>query len=434
MVFVYSDEDDDAETARQPAQTTAAHSSGVSAGGRVAEVACDAEAIAVSADALEELRAQAAEMHVTALRHRTSNGNGHHASGDGTSGDEGSDDGEDGGFVFEEDVVSGLAALGRAGLPFSTAGGMRVREVEAPRLWDGALASANGNGGNSDGAAAASAGEEADETPQLLRRGLPAATFVLESRRKRFREAHVDPAAGEAEAVRAGAPAPAAAAALLPPNAHDGSRPESASEGGEVEVEEEVELDVHPVYEADGTTVRALRTRGGYELTLDERDLLDGADEEGGEKEGEGDTAEEGAAAGADGDGAEVPSGVEATAADLPIAAEAAEEAGDWGEFDDGDDEDDEEEELDEALVVAVVEQLVRCCEADDLDPQMTLEAARFVATAKPLLAQLTEEVVTPAEFGQRMDRDLRRFQRIYKSVYRPRDSPIVIDGVITDL
>ncbi|TPP54392.1 hypothetical protein CGC21_22755 [Leishmania donovani] len=359
MVFLYSDEDavdgdDDGEGRRatQPANG-------------VAEVLCDDHAIAVSADALAELQAEAAEM--TAVGMSDAQTSLLDANGDAN------------GFSFEEDVLSGL--VGGASVSFITDGGMRVREVTAPRLWEGAVAPAASSSLHGRGADAASSA--AYELPLLLRRGLPAADFVLQSRRKRFREV------------------PASAGATV-------------------------------------QTVRALRTRCGYELTLDEHDLLeDWAEgdeedtEEGRADKGE-DAAPPAAAAVTEGNEQANDGDRDAYNHDAPSTTRAA---GDWGDFHDFDDEEDEEEaELDEAIIVAVVEQLVRCCEADDLDPQISVEAARFIGAAKPLLEQLTNEVISPAEFVQRMEGDLRRFQRIYKSIYRPRDSPIVIDGVVTDL
>ncbi|CBZ35672.1 hypothetical protein, conserved [Leishmania donovani] len=462
MVFLYSDEDavdgdDDGEGRRatQPANG-------------VAEVLCDDHAIAVSADALAELQAEAAEM--TAVGMSDAQTSLLDANGDAN------------GFSFEEDVLSGL--VGGASVSFITDGGMRVREVTAPRLWEGAVAPAASSSLHGRGADAASSA--AYELPLLLRRGLPAADFVLQSRRKRFREVPAsagatvqsspkDAAAAAAATAGESAAANSAAAAESSPQGPSssselrvddpqGEKRDDGSDSVEVEVEEE--LDVYPVYEENGRTVRALRTRCGYELTLDEHDLLEdwaeGDEEdteegradkgedaappaaaavtEGNEQANDGDrdaynhdapsttravqTANSAAAAAADEDD-------EDADADLPVRAEA----GDWGDFHDFDDEEDEEEaELDEAIIVAVVEQLVRCCEADDLDPQISVEAARFIGAAKPLLEQLTNEVISPAEFVQRMEGDLRRFQRIYKSIYRPRDSPIVIDGVVTDL
>ncbi|KAG5500003.1 hypothetical protein GH5_04143 [Leishmania sp. Ghana 2012 LV757] len=459
MVFVYSDEDDGEDDGVEGHGAMRPESG-------VAEVLCDDHAIAVSADALAELQAEAANAAVGTADAQTSLFD---ASGDGN------------GFLFEEDVVSGLA--GGVSGPSATFGGMRMREVAAPRLWEGAVApaaSSDFRGGGADDPLSAT-----DEAHPFLRRGLPAADFVLRSRRKRFREIPVadgDPAQSSAKnaaaTTTAGESVQESPAAAAEPSLHDphlsselfpghpqgaqnsdGSLLDDASDSLEAAVEEEP--DVYPVYADDGRTVRALRTRGGYELTLDERDLLEcvAEEEEKDARDGHAEQNDGAAAAGAeegkaadDGDhdahvddvlsgpmagqlassaAAAAEDGDEVAGTDLPEQAESDE----LGDFDDFDDEEDEEEaELDEAIIVAVVEQLVCCCKADDLDPQMAVEAARFVGTAKPLLEQLTNEMITPAEFVQRIDRDLRRFQRIYKAVYRPRDSPIVIDGVTTDL
>ncbi|KAK7195013.1 hypothetical protein NESM_000424000 [Novymonas esmeraldas] len=420
MVFVYSDEDED-----EDGRTATVAQNGV------AEVSCDGDVIDASADVLAELRAEAAEAP------SASPDPDEFASPLGALGDS----------IFHEDVVGGGLDVITAAAAVPTIGGMRVREVTAPRLWDGAIAPPDW----SESAATI------DEVPQLLRRGLPAATFVLESRRKRFREAPQLPqdelaaspatvhtsaatAATSSSAASVEAPAssdPAAAAAAAAPSAR--SLP-SATQGSDsdgdddaVEVVEET-LDVHPVYDEDGIMVRALRTRGGYELTLDERDLLEDPAEACGEGELDGAHATPCDAAHAAGEDDAADGERMAVAGDAPDSNGGA-GGEDWGDDDDLDDEEDEEEaELDEAIIVAVVEQLVSCCEADDLDQQMQVEATRFTATAKPLLEELTTEAITPGEFVQRIDRDLRRFQRIYKSVYRPRDAPIVVDGVVTDL
>lgn len=459
MVFVYSDEDEDADAQK----TATATDKTTSTAHGVAEVVCDTHAIPLSDDALAELRADAHAIDARLNDLQASADAEDEANAE-------SDLARMGGLFFQEDLLSGIGAAASApGLTASLlTGGMRVREVDAPRLWDGAFAASNthGSSGGGTGGHAGTGGSEEPEMPALLRRGLPAATFVLESRRKRFRDAEgkaeVSPkVSGEAAAQAVAGPSAAgepAALASLP--AEDAVEDDSAEE---VEVVEE--LDVQPVYEADGKTVRALQTRGGYRLTLDERDLLEGADDEGEEvgndaaeqgepeaavdeeeEEGEGEEELSVGNGGAEGepmvrehgDGEGDVNTKEEEDDDRNIEALLAEPAPaeDWGDFldDEDDDDDEEEEEIDEAIVVAVVEQLVRCCEADDLDPQMSVEAGRFTATAKPLLEQLTAETITPKEFGQKVDRDLRRFQRIYRSVYRPRDSPIVIDGVLMDM
>ncbi|KPI84008.1 hypothetical protein ABL78_6949 [Leptomonas seymouri] len=416
MVFVYSDEDEDGAT----------HGDDAAANG-VTEVPCETHAIPLSEEVLAELRADAhaIDTHVNELSEDANRQE------DGT-----------GGLSFQEDVWSGLGAAASAPaltsalmshLNSGSSGRMHVREVDAPALWDGAFSSTTADG-NADEAAV----KAADEMPALLRRGLPAAAFVMASRRKRFRSAEGD-VAHEKEPSSS---TPAAVSHVASPA---GGSP-SAADSAEVDEEEEAivveELDVLPVYEEDGKTVRALQTRCGYQLTLDERDLLENAEDE---VEEEGDVSDEAAveAPYEDSDAVVAEGVVNCDGQDESIsdvAAEAATEVDgmpeeDWGDLFDGDsDEDEEEEEIDEAIVVAVAEQLVRCCEADDLDPQMRLEATRFIATAKPLLKDLTDEKMTAKDFGQKIDRDLRRFQRIYRSVYRPRDSPIVINGVVMDM
>lgn len=432
LVFVYSDEDEEDPKHHLTRATTTGATT-------VAEVSCETHAIPLSEDALAELRADA-----HAIDDRLDD---IAKSADDSA--EGDEHGAPGGLFFQEDVLSGLGAVASAPGLTSTLmghfvsttarGGLRVREVDAPALWDGAVASSNGTDGVDE---ATETG--AVEVPALLRRGLPAASFVLESRRKRFRDTQGDSArsgreGGEKDEGASSSPAPAAVPKSTSSSAHEGGvrgDDEGADCGGgeddEVVMVVEEQLDVQPVYDDDGETVRALKTRGGYQLTLDERDLL--------ENDEEVEEAETGA-----GEDADAVVAAQQAAADEDIGDDDAPNESDrqddgaqedWGDlFDDIDEDDeDEEEEIDEAIVVAVVEQLVRCCEADDLDPQMSLEATRFTAAAKPLLKDLTDEVITAKTFGQRIDRDLRRFQRVYRNVYRPRESPIVIDGVVMDM
>jgi hypothetical protein len=439
VVFVYSDEDGGEDDCHRSDETAAERRG-------IAEVPCEGHAIALSEDALAELRADAHAIDAH-LNDSSADACVHNAD-------------EIDVLSFHEDVLGGLgaaaSATGLTSVPVSkllsaSSGGMRVREVHAPSLWDGAVASSSSGAHNHsrEGNDAANVSAET-EMPALLRRGLPAATFVLESRRKRFRDVE-----GKAEVRKAASSPTAPSAAVLGPlatpaaGAPPAAPPPSTTEAnGEEEEEEEVaveELELQPVYDEDGTMVRALKTRGGYQLTLDERDLLetvvdgegaDAATEDHVEADVDGAEEQTPVVGGNDDDGCLWQHGVSAGEVAAVVDHGAEEEnLGDFFDNDyDDDDDDGEEEEIDEAIVVAVVEQLVRCCEADDLDPQMSLEAARFTAAAKPLLTQLTGEAITAKEFGQRIDRDLRRFQRIYRSVYRPRDSPIVIDGVVMDM
>ncbi|CCW68586.1 unnamed protein product [Phytomonas sp. Hart1] len=173
------------------------------------------------------------------------------------------------------------------------------------------------------------------------------------------------------------------------------------------------ESGLEAIFNEDGSTVRAIRN-GPYCLTVDERDLI------------ENDQGHEEATAFCEKDDAN--SFDDAAIDILPNASE------DENYLNDDDDDSDADCELDECLVVAVVEQLVRCCESEDLDQNMQREASRFLGVAKPLLTQLENETISLNTFSHLVDRDLHRFHRIFKSVYRPRDEPIVIDGVQMDL
>lgn len=314
--------------------------------------------------------------------------------------------------AFAEDLVGAAPA---AAIPVAGSGGMRVKVVEAHGLMEpGAVAAA--------AAAAAAAALRTRMTVEDLR---------LRSRlggRRRFRDdgGEVDPEAPL-----------------------------------EVEGEEEREEEI-AIVGADGT-VRAVRSHG-YALSVDERDFLHsgppGEEEEGSDENAEDEAdAMEGAVDEAMGGAVAVggasrrpdaaltdalfASTIDAIAGDAQLATEDGEEGdvaydggGDFDDFDDEDDEeeDEEDEELDDLLFVAIVEQLVKCCEADDRDPEMDREAERFLAEARPELAALEAGTIDERTLFDRLDRSVRRFQRIFKAVYRPRDAPIMVGGVKMDM
>ncbi|CAD2218760.1 hypothetical protein AGDE_12929 [Angomonas deanei] len=97
-------------------------------------------------------------------------------------------------------------------------------------------------------------------------------------------------------------------------------------------------------------------------------------------------------------------------------------------------DEEEEEEALDALVVCAVCERLVECCQSPELDPNIAKAAEKFTAEVQPLLTAVQEASITCEELAQRVEWPLKRFMRIYKSVYRPRDEPIIIDGQRMDL
>ncbi|KEG10102.1 hypothetical protein DQ04_04161000 [Trypanosoma grayi] len=167
---------------------------------------------------------------------------------------------------------------------------------------------------------------------------------------------------------------------------------------------ERVVCEPRPVVDDEGL-VRAVEV-GGYQLTVDEGELQDSG-EEGGEREGE---------PGQRGD----------------------EDDGyvldDDDNGDDEDEEDEEDEELDAALVVAVVEQLIRCCESDELDEALRDDSRSFLERAKPCLEQLNAGELDPFAFGEAMRSDILRLQRAFRRSCRPKDAPIVIDGVVMDM
>lgn len=365
-VFVYSDEDEDEATNLRACGGVSTGTTGF------LDLPCDGDAVQVRAEVLAELAAEAAPEEPSSLPVPPVLGLSF---------------AED--MPFHEDVLN--VALRPAGPPVAAAatGGVRVREVVAPSLWDGC-------GG------AASSG---DGVAFPLRRGLPAGDFTGRIMRKRYRDG-----VGEAELQSDKRSGPGDESS----SGH--GNPDGNNNGEGEEVVDEVEL--QPVYDEGGVLMLALQSKEGYQLTLDEEELLEvgrlNDEERGTLTEGDaGDT--------------------------LAVNLEDEENLdSDWARLDDfGDEEDEEDEEdgeLDDALIVAVVEQLVRCCEADDLDPNFSREATRFLAAAKPLLSRLENNEITASEFGVIMDRDLRRFQRIYRSVNRPRDEPIIIDGVLMDM
>ncbi|ESL09599.1 hypothetical protein TRSC58_02678 [Trypanosoma rangeli SC58] len=154
--------------------------------------------------------------------------------------------------------------------------------------------------------------------------------------------------------------------------------------------------DPQPMVDGDGL-VRAIAV-GGYQLTVDERQLqsCSGDDEENAHK--------------------------------------AVERGDDGDEVDDEDEEDEMDEELDEAVVVAVVEQLVRCCESDELDASLRESGERFLPKARSCLQRLHAGELEPATFGEEMRGDILCLLRAVQRLRRPKDAPIVIDGVVMDI
>ncbi|KAH9600377.1 hypothetical protein LSM04_006998 [Trypanosoma melophagium] len=178
-----------------------------------------------------------------------------------------------------------------------------------------------------------------------------------------------------------------------------------------------------PVLDEDGL-VRAVEV-GGYQLTVDES-YLQNSDEE---KE---DVQEDNV------EGEEIASGTANENNDDNDYKHLGEEYQDALVYDgdgyDEEEEDEEDEELDEALLVAVVEQLVRCCESDELDEALREDGNRFLARAQPFLKQLHGGEIEPRAFGEELQSDIFRLQRAFRRVSRPTDSPIVIDGVVMDM
>ncbi|RHW67921.1 hypothetical protein DPX39_110094900 [Trypanosoma brucei equiperdum] len=110
------------------------------------------------------------------------------------------------------------------------------------------------------------------------------------------------------------------------------------------------------------------------------------------------------------------------------------EEEGEYGDDEEDEDDEEEDEELDAALVVAVVEQLVRCCESDELDEALRGDGDQFLERARPLLHQVNSGEMEPLAFGEEVRKDILKLQRAFRRVSRPRDEPVVIDGVVMDI
>lgn len=167
-----------------------------------------------------------------------------------------------------------------------------------------------------------------------------------------------------------------------------------------------------PILDDDGL-VRAIAV-GGYRLTVDEQQLQDSEDD-GGNK------SEPVAGVGVDSD-------VHCSLGDNVNDGEVEEEE------EEEEEEDEEDEELDEALVVAVVEQLVRCCESDELDEALRDAGANFLLKAQSCLQLLRDGEMNSADFGEEMRSDILRLQRAFQKTQRPKDAPIVVDGVVMDM
>ncbi|KAH8609140.1 hypothetical protein ERJ75_001252800 [Trypanosoma vivax] len=191
-------------------------------------------------------------------------------------------------------------------------------------------------------------------------------------------------------------------------------------------------LPPRPVVDDDGC-VRAVEICG-YTLTVDEREMQEcsGGTDNGGDGVGhlcvngvercDGD---------GDGDGGDEDfNSPQGDCSDKILDGEREEEE----EEEDFPSDDEEDEELDDVLVVAVVEQLVRCCESDELDEALRDEGRRFVERARPALDQLHAGETDPLAFGEALRPDILRLQHALSRVKRPVDAPIVIDGVPMDL
>ncbi|ORC87014.1 uncharacterized protein TM35_000241640 [Trypanosoma theileri] len=177
-----------------------------------------------------------------------------------------------------------------------------------------------------------------------------------------------------------------------------------------------------PVLDDDGL-VRAVEV-GGYQLTVDESYLQNSDEEKEDVEEGEVialDTVNEN-----DEDNNYKHLGDENN--------DDLDNLGDLDDDDEEEEEDEEDEELDAALVVAVVEQLVRCCESEELDEALREDGDRFLARAQPFLQQLHAGEMDPHAFGEELRSDILRLQRAFRRVSRPTDAPIVIDGVVMDM
>ncbi|PWV00805.1 hypothetical protein C4B63_6g268 [Trypanosoma cruzi] len=154
-----------------------------------------------------------------------------------------------------------------------------------------------------------------------------------------------------------------------------------------------------PVFDGEGL-VRAIAV-GGYQLTVDEHELQ------------------------VSGVGEDVVTG------EVDIGHDTLED--DYFDQED-DDEEEEDEELEEAVVVAVVEQLVRCCEVGELDESLRGAGERFLVKARSCLQRLQTGELDMAAFGDELQGDILRLSRAFQRFRRPKDAPVVIDGVVMDM
>lgn len=107
----------------------------------------------------------------------------------------------------------------------------------------------------------------------------------------------------------------------------------------------------------------------------------------------------------------------------------------------DGDDEEEDEEEdeeddgLDDLVIVSAVEQLVQCCASEDQSDDERAAYAPFLEKARVALQELTDKVLTVAEFSEKMSNDVFRLHGTLRRLSRPpKDAPIIIDGVLMDM
>ncbi|CCD14236.1 unnamed protein product [Trypanosoma congolense IL3000] len=180
-----------------------------------------------------------------------------------------------------------------------------------------------------------------------------------------------------------------------------------------------------PLFDSDGL-VRSVEVNG-YFLTVDETELQDSNGvEKVGEKELE--------YSNKTGNGVLHESDDEQEGGEGRSSAPGEEEESQWSEEVGEDFEEEEDEELDAALVIAVVEQLVRCCESDELDEALRDDGNEFLARVRPLLERVGTGSMEASAFEEEVRDDILKLQRALKRASRPKEHPIVINDVVMDM
>jgi hypothetical protein len=223
-------------------------------------------------------------------------------------------------------------------------------------------------------------GGDASARPRIARAATDATTAA--ATRKRFRDDGEDAEDDDDAAVVVEAEGVIGAKEIILRRFHSAaSEVVPAADGDDVPADtdaDEVHNDTHT-----GVTTTVARDLDGYLLTMDESDLQDYFDDEGEEDE----------------------------------------------------EEDEEDDGLDDLVIVSAVEQLVNCCTSDDQTDEERAAYGPFLEKAKAALQELSDKTLTVDEFSEKMCNDVFRLQGTLRRLSRPpKDTPIIINGVLMDM